>query len=233
MYLEKLPKKFMFERILKSLGSRFLKQTMGYNTSKKQFSFDESLVSLFPQKDQEKNFYDILYDERIINKTSSHNDRYSFTYDRFFEYILGLSIIELYELDEGFDTSKIVNILNESKGEFHLIQGLKSALVNISCNYIDSPNRSSLLTDISRLRELLNIENNDVKLLIKDTLQEILVENGGEGFDFIEEAFNDKEQFLEFIVEYCSDNLHAVSFLIETILSGNKNGMKSQDMVSI
>lgn len=230
-YLKQLDKKeglnkFSYEEAIIEIGKKFLAGNHGYSLDKKIFNYDHDFAVVFSQGEKDiRHAYRVLEDERIL---FSFNRRYSFVYERFFEYALGRALIDREELQYGYDSHKIQALYMTKDASFTYKQGLKSAIVNLSCNSGLETQESNLLLDQSRLSSLLNNKEENIRTFIHYCIQEILGESKkAEDFYFIECAFDTRVNFLSFIVNYCSDNLHASKYFIEGAFANQEHWIEN------
>lgn len=167
----------------------------------------------------------LLEDEGIIKALGEDKTIYRFTYDRFFEYLLGKAIGNHIDFSnrENFITSLSENISKFYLIHFSFLQALKSEIVRRNIN---DPKGIWSIYDVSSLKLLLkNSDNTDITVVnfVKDVLRELTFESEVNTIDALKGITDNEMEWKLLALDIAGDSPKIMPILISGLFSGEKH----------
>lgn len=164
----------------------------------------------------------LLEDEGILSLLDKKENIYRFTYDRFFEYLLGKEIgkqFEIHSRDE-FREKLCKYILKFQRFHFSFVQALKSEIIRQN---IDDPKGNWSFFDAGTLTPLLNDKNAAIVNFAKEALRELTFESEKQDtFEILKKVTDNGLQWKYLAMDIAPDSPKIVPILVEGIFSGDK-----------
>lgn len=162
----------------------------------------------------------LLEDEGILNILDADESVYRFTYDRFFEYLLGREMGRNFKISgkEDFVAVLIGRIQNLQRVHFSFIQALKSEIIRQN---IYTPNGYWSFYDTDTLKSLLTHRDVAVVNFSKDILRELTFESERDTLSALEGVTDDALSCKFLALDIAGDSLKINPILIEGMFSGN------------
>jgi len=164
----------------------------------------------------------LLEDEGILNSIDKDKFIYRFTYDRFFEYLLGKEIgIQLNVIShEDFVSKLSEKILAFQRIHFSFLQALKSEIIR--CN-IDDQKGNWTFYDPKILQEFLNNPDAAIKNFTKEVLRELTFEAEKDTFAALKQITDDELEWKLLALDIAGDSPKIKPILLEGIFSNVKH----------
>ncbi|MGD2088697.1 MAG: SIR2 family protein [Candidatus Aminicenantes bacterium] len=163
----------------------------------------------------------LLEDEGILSLLDEDETTYRFTYDRFFEYLLGKAIGKHFNIYSKKDFIKILSekILVFQRIHFSFIQALKSEIIRRN---IENSSDSWSFYDPATLRLLLNHPDAAIVNFTKEVLRELTFEAERNTLEALKGATDSELDYKLLTLDIASDSPKIRSILIEGLFSGHK-----------
>jgi hypothetical protein len=165
----------------------------------------------------------ILEDEGILAPLDENRAAYRFTYDRFFEYLLGKRIGVDLDLSsaENFVETLLFRIPQFTTAHFSLLQALKSEIIRLN---VSSPFGPWSLYEVRTLHSLVQAGQPEVTAFLKDTMRELLFESREDLMLVLTRAVGSGEQdWITFALDVAIDSPNIAPIIIAGLLSNNRN----------
>lgn len=173
----------------------------------------------------------LLEDEGIISSLDTVNRKFRFTYDRFFEYLLGKEIGERIEKELSNRPGGVtINNFNEilsnkivafQRSHFSFHQALKSEVIRQN---ITNTHSIWSFFDETKVKFLLfQSPDNTIRQFTKSVLRELTFETDQSTFNIIEKVADNALESKRLALEIAPDSPKIIPILIEGIFSGNKS----------
>jgi energy-coupling factor transporter ATP-binding protein EcfA2 len=177
-----------------------------------------------------KNPIILLEDEGILSSLDKEKSIYRFTYDRFFEYLLGKEIGEeieqqMKEKTGGFIKENFIEILSEKilafqRIHFSFLQALKSEVIRRNIDDTKG-NWSFYVTETLKL--LLNNPDASIVNFTKEVLRELTFESEENTIEALKGITDNDLNWKLLALDIAGDSPKIKPILIEGIFSGNKH----------
>lgn len=163
----------------------------------------------------------LLEDEGILTTLNQEATIYRFTYDRFFEYLLGraLPMQQVRLRRQGFPQYLREQIQKLSQQQFWFLQALKSELIRLNIRDPDGP---WSLYDPATVRSLLEDPDAQVPIFTKDTLRELVFEGERDLANVLESACADASTSRLLMLDIAPDSPQVLPLLIHGLTDGDK-----------
>jgi hypothetical protein len=149
----------------------------------------------------------ILEDEGILDAVDRTKQYYRFTYDRFYEYLLGMEVGR--KLDPSTPTQfshSLIGLLRELRGKhFSFIQALKSEIVRQT---ILNPSSIWAFSHPEILISLISSRDSEVVVFTKEILRELLFESSSDVLGSLKMAFSQEALWLPIALDVVGDSRH-------------------------
>jgi GTPase SAR1 family protein len=164
----------------------------------------------------------VLEDEGILSKLDEAKGIYRFTYDRFFEYLLGKEIGKQFKINskEDFVTTLAERILNFQRVHFSFLQALKSEIIRH--NIGDSKGVWSFY-DTEVLKALINNRDAAIVNFTKEVLRELTFESEEDILPTIKSVKENELSWKLLVLDIAGDSPKVKHILIEGLFSGDKH----------
>ena len=164
----------------------------------------------------------LLEDEGILSSLDNKKNTYRFTYDRFFEYLLGKEIGKQIKTSSREDFISILSekILSFQRIHFSFLQALKSEIIRRN---IDDPKGHWTFYDPNTLRKLLNNRDAAITNFAKEVLRELTFEAEKNTLDALREITDNELQWKLLALDIASDSPKIKPILIEGLFSSEKH----------
>ncbi len=181
---------------------------------------NSNFLNLF-QLAKPKDPFVLLEDEGILSLLDEEETTYRFTYDRFFEYLLGKEIGKRIKLNskEDFVTNLSEKILSFQRVHFSFLQALKSEIIRKN---IKNPSGIWSFYEPYTLKLLLNNQNVAIVNFAKEVLRELTFEGEKDTLEALKEIKEDELEWKLIALDIACDSSRVKPFLIEGLFSGSK-----------
>lgn len=184
------------------------------------FSRFRSISSLAENQDPVKACLTHLEDEGIIGSIDEETRFYRFTYDRFFEYLIGKHIGRHLNLnDPSIDVTEVliseVELL--SKKNFFLLQGLKAEVIRLMLT------RKNDFFQRVKWALLLKSPLDRVKHFAKDLIKEMSIEAKLDVPELLKSEIHDKDEWIQTCLDVSTNTEEIISLVLGGLFSGNVN----------
>lgn len=163
----------------------------------------------------------LLEDEGVLTPLDSSKNTYRFTYDRFFEYMLGKELgRHIGDLDSTSFVDTIVDVFNTLKANhFSFQEGLKSEIIR---RHITPGETEWPFCEKENLRQLLGRDDALVVNFTKDVLRELHFEADLDIFDLLASLWpQDHLRWKLLALDLASDSPKVLQLLTTSLLEGN------------
>jgi hypothetical protein len=215
---------FIEELISSKLSEIDTKQNVSDQFEKKTFIKSQVLSNLTLQQigiNQKKPII-LLEDEGILSSLDNEKNTYRFTYDRFFEYLLGKGIGRQLKVSsrEDFILKLSEKILAFQRLHFSFLQALKSEIIRRN---IDDPQGNWSFYESKILHQLLNNPDAAIVNFAKEVLREITFESEKDILSFLKTVKKDELSCKLLMLDIAGDSPKIKPILIEGLFSGDKH----------
>lgn len=159
---------------------------------------------------------DLLEDEGILSAIDQEKTAYRFTYDRFFEYLLGKGL-SAYSKDDsrGAFLSKLRRQVQDLISlHFSFLQALKSEIVRL--NIID-PQGPWSMYDAGIVRSLLDDSDTTIREFSKDLLRELMFEGREDLLPIVSRVFPDPSLNHILMLDLAPDSARTLPLVVEAL----------------
>lgn len=164
----------------------------------------------------------LLEDEGILSLLDSDDTVYRFTYDRFFEYLLGKQIGRKFKLNsqEDFSAWLTEHILIFQRTHFSFIQALKSEIIRRN---IEKHDENWSFFDPSILKPLLKDKDAAIKNFTKEVLRELTFDADLDILQVLKGVSDNDLDWKYLAMDVASDSPRIQPVLLEGMFSGDKH----------
>lgn len=163
----------------------------------------------------------LLEDEGILSALDAKKRIYRFTYDRFFEYLLGKEIGNHMKVNSRRSFIQVLSkkISDFQRAHFSFLQGLKSEIIRRN---IEEPDGFWSFYNPDTIKTLLYDSDAAVVNFSKEILRELTFEAEKDTFDVFKKVANTELEWKVLSLDIAGDSPKIKPILIEGLFSGNK-----------
>lgn len=164
----------------------------------------------------------ILEDEGIITSLEAEHSIYMFTYDRFFEYLLGKEIGREFRVNsrEEFVELLCKKIQSLQRHHYSFLAALKTEIIRLNIN---NPKGNWSFYDKKTLKLLLNNSDPAIVYFTKEVLRELAFEGEGDIFAALKNVADDELGWKLLALDIVGDSPEIYPILLEGLFSGNRH----------
>ena len=164
----------------------------------------------------------LLEDEGVLNALDKEKNVFRFTYDRFFEYLLGKEIVRQFKIHsrEDFINKLEEKILAFQHLHFSFLQALKSEIIRQN---IDALNRFWSFFDSETLKSLINNRDAAIVNFTKEVLRELTFESEENTIEALKGITHNDLSWKLLALDIAGDSPQIKPILIEGLFSGEKH----------
>ena len=167
----------------------------------------------------------LLEDEGILSPTDERRGTFRFTFDRFFEYLLGKSLSPiLHNATRGLFARQLRSEIQRlSQQHFSFQQALKSEVIRLN---IERPDGPWSFYDPTVIRTLLDDPDAEVVGLTKDILRELTFEGREDLTRVIASVYPDESRNHFLMLDVAPDSMRVLPLVIIGLTSGIKEDVR-------